>query len=403
MGALLDDFKRFVTDEEATVGYANWARDNHGGKNYSVAAPSSSSELGKWYAFRNAIVAGGRPSVPAMTTRQARALIDAGVQYLDATAAAVPAKLIGFATGAGSETFTGLDPATRAKYLDAILGVRGNVARFDTTGDAHDLSLLSDCHSRGIEAVPIVMGVLDPSAYAARARAVALMAKPLGYHRYELGNEPNLPKPDEGLSLTKYGGIDGYVRCANAGYDAVKSVDPFAEISTGGIAAYGVYGEVGDPDTMDGQLFLERCVRAGQKFDAAAFHPYSFSDGATAAELLDRSKPWNGLGQTIDFPHSIRATLDANGMGAKPIWITEVGVPTKGTGWAGGVDEQEQADYLTAVIAYVRAQGRIEMLCVYSLRDLPSQAGNMQGRFGILNADWSSKRAASAFAAATAR
>jgi hypothetical protein len=69
---LLDDFKRFVKDAEAGSQYAKWAHDNPG-------------ELGRWQAFRDLILNGSRPAAPAMLTAHGRELIDAGVQYLDAT------------------------------------------------------------------------------------------------------------------------------------------------------------------------------------------------------------------------------------------------------------------------------------------------------------------------------
>lgn len=72
---LLDDFKRFVADAEAGTQFKTWAHDNPG-------------DLSRWQTFRDAIVAGQRPAVPTMATPHGRELIDAGAQYLDATALA---------------------------------------------------------------------------------------------------------------------------------------------------------------------------------------------------------------------------------------------------------------------------------------------------------------------------
>lgn len=75
--SLLDDFKQFVADAEAGAQYAAWARDNP-------------VDLGRWHGFRDAILAGARPSRPTMSSPHGRELIDAGVQYLDATAGSPP-------------------------------------------------------------------------------------------------------------------------------------------------------------------------------------------------------------------------------------------------------------------------------------------------------------------------
>lgn len=72
---LLDDFRRFVTDAEAGAQYAKWAHDNPG-------------DLARWHVVRDAILAGGRPPLPAMLTPRGRELIDAAREHLDATAPA---------------------------------------------------------------------------------------------------------------------------------------------------------------------------------------------------------------------------------------------------------------------------------------------------------------------------
>lgn len=72
----LDDFKQFVTDEQAAAYYRKWVNQN----------PGASA---KWFAFRDAIIAGQRPTPPDMgANRYGRALVDAGVACLNATAPA---------------------------------------------------------------------------------------------------------------------------------------------------------------------------------------------------------------------------------------------------------------------------------------------------------------------------
>jgi hypothetical protein len=59
-------FQRFVTDMQAAAYYAKWVRDN----------PNDS---GRWFAFRDQMLAGTAPAPPVMTTRYGAGLVDAGV------------------------------------------------------------------------------------------------------------------------------------------------------------------------------------------------------------------------------------------------------------------------------------------------------------------------------------
>lgn len=93
MSDLLADFKRYVADVQASAGYASWARDNHGPKNdpnFSISTPKAGSELQLWYATRDAIIAGGRPSLPTTGGPFFRSLIDVAREHLDATAPVAP-------------------------------------------------------------------------------------------------------------------------------------------------------------------------------------------------------------------------------------------------------------------------------------------------------------------------
>lgn len=72
----LDDFKRFVTDEQGAAYYKKWIADNSG-----LAQ--------KWYTFRDEILNGGRPTPPDMAgNKYGMGLVDAGIQYLNSTAPA---------------------------------------------------------------------------------------------------------------------------------------------------------------------------------------------------------------------------------------------------------------------------------------------------------------------------
>lgn len=85
MTVLADDLAQFINDVQASNAYLAWARDNHGGKGYSIDNPKTGSELQKWMVFRDQLLRGTRPVPPAMVTAFGRAIVDAGVLYLDAT------------------------------------------------------------------------------------------------------------------------------------------------------------------------------------------------------------------------------------------------------------------------------------------------------------------------------
>jgi hypothetical protein len=76
-------FKAFVSHEEATVGFKNWARDNCGagrtvgGLTGSVARPLIGTDLMNWYTYRDKVKAGVLMARPPMKTLQGFALLDA--------------------------------------------------------------------------------------------------------------------------------------------------------------------------------------------------------------------------------------------------------------------------------------------------------------------------------------
>jgi hypothetical protein len=138
----LDDFEKFVTDAETGAQFQAWARDNHGGKDFTVDNPSSTSDLGKWYIFRDAIRAGQRPGIPVMSTPHGRELIDGGVLYLDINPIPAPpppppaptGKNVGngYAANLQGSTYAQMSDTERAHYGGVIVGFGDeiNIANF---------------------------------------------------------------------------------------------------------------------------------------------------------------------------------------------------------------------------------------------------------------------------------
>lgn len=77
-------FKAFVTDSQAASLYTTWAKANCGASTGGTpTVPAPTSELARWFVFRDAILAGSIPAAPTMATAYGRSLIDAGAEYLD--------------------------------------------------------------------------------------------------------------------------------------------------------------------------------------------------------------------------------------------------------------------------------------------------------------------------------
>lgn len=123
---------------------------------------------------------------------------------------------------------------------------------------------------------------------------------------WQVWNEPNLgkfwqPSPSP----------QGYVDLLRLASDAVKGVDPGAEVITGGIMP----GGGGAKNSVPQNEFIAALYRRGadEYFDGVGLHPY-------------RRK----LKQVIARLRKASAQMQAYGDGATPIWITEVGWSTKG-------------------------------------------------------------------------
>lgn len=303
-----------------------------------------------------------------------------------------PSKLYGIAPGAGPEAFNYLSPSQLADYLDRMKAIGVRLMRFDHWGgtqaaadDARDTAVVA----HGMDAI-----VMIANGSLGNAKQIATTALRHGFHKYELGNEPNINLDGWGNDPARY------VAAANAAYDAVKSVDPHAIVGTGGLAPYGQYGsKSGDGHKWDMQVFFSAMLAAGAHFDVVPTHPYFFGDGPlwTAAKMLSTTDPSSGLAQSLYLPHSIAAQLDAANRHATPIWFTEVGAPSQATGWAGGVTEQAQAGLVSGLVAVVANEPRVPLLAIYSGKDKAQDIGNREGHFGLFRTDWSAKPAALAF------
>ena len=166
----------------------------------------------------------------------------------------------------------------------------------------------------------------DPAAFGRYAEAVARRYGPGGTQKpklpvasWQIWNEPNIaswwgtgPDPAE------------YAEVLKAGSEAIRKVDPDAEIVTAGL-----------PDSRLGTPapeFLREVLARDVDVDAVAVHPYA--------------------GTPAQVERKVRALRRV--AGGKPVWVTEVGWGTGGRDGALTVDPQTQARHLTDTFRRLR-------------------------------------------------
>lgn len=158
-----------------------------------------------------------------------------------------------------------------------------------------------------------------------------------------LWNEPNLSlewagqRPDPAA----------YAALLRAAYPAVKAAAPDLPVLMAGLAS-----TLGDGDTaLDDLTFLQGVYDAGGGawFDVLAAHPYGFGQPPEQQPAPDR----------LNFRRIelLRAVLEANGGGAKPMWITEMGwrtrAPDPAEAWQ-VVTSRQQTAYTLAALDWAR-------------------------------------------------
>ncbi len=150
-----------------------------------------------------------------------------------------------------------------------------------------------------------------------------------GVDAIEVWNEPNsgfwLPGP----------GPKAWAKLVAACFDAVKAVDPKVPVVTGGVCPL----QQGSLNANSPERFLKAALEAApeltHKFDGVGHHPYVFANDPKAKDPLTAPYQWNAILQT----EAMHKLLTEHGVGDKPIWFTEYGVPTGGP--FGAVTAQE--------------------------------------------------------------
>jgi Cellulase (glycosyl hydrolase family 5) len=257
-------------------------------------------------------------------------------------------------------------------------------------------------HARGIRALVVVHrapawasggvgGIAPPHDAETFGAFMRTMAQRVpGVDAWELWNEP------DGAEFW-HNGPDpaAYAALVRAGYRAVKAVQPGDIVVTGGMVG----------NDMD---FLQALYQhgAGGHFDAVGVH----TDTACLTNGPDRyyRDEHGRIGRyTFTGYREVHAVMSANGDGAKPIWMTELGWNTQSTRrgscntgmWAGkkriGVSERRQARFLRAAYRCLAADPFVAVGFWFGMQDIPG-VRHARG-YGLYRAGGRGKPSAKAF------
>lgn len=194
----------------------------------------------------------------------------------------------------------------KAQHLKVLVVAQGSPAWANGGHGPYD-------HQSGLNTPPL------PEFYPQFANYVAGLVRH-GADAVEIWNEPNggfwLPAPD----------AKAWARLVAVSYDAVKAVDPKIPVVTGGVCPL----PNGSLNPNSPENFLQAALAGvpefAHKFDGVGHHPYVFANDPTAKDPLTAPYQWNPILQTA----GMQKVLAPYGVGDKPFWFTEYGVPTGG-------------------------------------------------------------------------
>ncbi len=213
-------------------------------------------------------------------------------------------------------------------------------------------------------------------------RSIVTRYSARGVHAYEIWNEPNHPHFwPSGVNAGEY------VEMLKVGAAAVRAADPSAKVLMGGLS-------------KSDYAYLEQMYAAGARghFDVANVHPYTGS--------VDPTLCWKQAGSTryakdaFCALQEIRASMQANGDGDKPIWATEMGWSS--TTAAYGVSEATQADFLTKAYGQLSSWPYVQQAFWYSMRNVfwsKDDPADFEANFGVVRTDFTRKPAFAALKA----
>jgi hypothetical protein len=226
---------------------------------------------------------------------------------------------------------------------------------------------------------------------------------------YEVWNEQNYAYETGGLV-----DIGTYLAVLKAGYTAVKSVDPSVFIVFGGLTPTGVrnHPEIAQDEVQYlRQIYSINDGEVRDYFDILGVHPYGTCNPPET--IWPEAPATNPCGADPDGGRSftsdnsfyfkrmldLRAVMENNGDGDKPVWLTEFGWsatnnPAKGAEFARYNSEQQQADYLVRAIGIGQSYDWMGVMFIWNLNfQVTTNPTDEKWGFGLLRSDWSPRPA----------
>ncbi len=257
---------------------------------------------------------------------------------------------------------------------------------------AHNMGVLAVIsHTPPYAGFPNV-GAPDPAAYGQFVKEVATRYGNV-ISAYEIWNEPNQATSYLPVSAASYTEILKAAWNVLKGDGTTPGLDPTANVIAGAL-----YSAQTDPffgTALSPQDFVNAMYLAGAKgfFDAISVHPYEWQQILKFSDYGQYP-----LLSALSQVEQVRAIMVQNGDEDKLIWASEYGVTTQP--YLNGqvpTDEAKQADFITDFINAWRALTYTGPLFIYTTRD-GTTAPNGEVGYGIFNADWTPKLAATAIA-----
>jgi hypothetical protein len=184
----------------------------------------------------------------------------------------------------------------------------------------------------------------------------------------ELWNEPNLaaffkPAPDPAR----------YTKMLCLGWFGAKSAVPSMPVIVGGLS--GVKTTGGGNIAMTEYLTKIYANGGGPCADGVGYHAHTHNDNRGNEEVAWKARY-----------DQVRGVMDANGQGAKHVWMTEAGYTTAG-GQGDTRTEAEQAALLPRMIRWHGSQPKIDSVIVHSLMPFGDSGSEGQG-YAVMYKGW---------------
>lgn len=220
----------------------------------------------------------------------------------------------------------------------------------------------------------LLTGAPDPTAYANFAAEVAARYGS-EISSYEIWNEPN------GAIFYSPVSAQSYTAVLQAGYTAIKAVDPDATVLAGALGATTTVGGF----TVSPQEFLTQMYASGAHgyFDALSYHPYQYTLPFSAGSGITDA-PMEQL-------QALHAIMTANGDGNLKIWATEYGNATTPVI---GVSQTVQAQFLEDFLVGWSKLAYTGPAFIHTAQDSATGALNPENNFGLFTDDGTPKLAA---------